>query len=464
VSDPYAVLGVSRDATADEIKRAYREIARKFHPDKNPGNAEAELTFKAAAEAYRVLGDAESRAKHDQARDRAAQPESAAEIFEEIFGTRPRSAEPMRGGDPFRRRSGEPPRAGEPSRGDPWVRPRSADPRPDGRGADGHGADGRGADGRPSNPPWSDPGRAPRASEPPWSRTDDLGARVRGPEPRSDSRSWDEPPPGAPAGRRRERGEDLRYTLELEFEDAVHGGDHTILVARRGRCGACTGTGARPGSTPVVCSTCQGAGVLRVQQGFFSSSKPCPRCVGAGRIIAEPCGECAGSGEVRAPRPLLVRVPPSVDTGTRLKLTGEGDPGIAGGPPGDLFVAIEVKPHALFTREGLDVVTELPIRFSQAALGDTIEVPTLEGLVRMKVPAGSQSGRVFRLKGKGLVSTDGKTVGDQRVRVTIDVPESLTDDEINLLERLDQAQRRRGAETRAGQYDALLERYRAGRR
>ncbi len=449
MSDPYAVLGVARDATADEIKRAYRDLARKFHPDKNPGNAEAELTFKAAAEAYRVLGDAESRAKHDAARERAAQPESAAEIFEEIFGTRPRGAEPLRGGDPLRRRSAEPPRSA-----DPWVRPRSADPRPDERGVDG----------RPSSPHWADPARAPRASEPPWPRADEGAAPARASDPRGDARSGDEPPLGAPAGRRRERGEDLRYTLELDFEDAVHGGDHTILVARRGRCGACSGTGARPGSTPVVCSTCQGGGVLRVQQGFFSSSKPCPRCAGAGRIIAEPCGECSGSGDVRAPRPLLVRVPPSVDTGTRLKLGGEGDPGIGGGPPGDLFVAVEVKPHALFTREGLDVVTEVPIRFSQAALGDTIEVPTLEGLVRMRVPAGSQSGRVFRLKGKGLVSADGKTVGDQRVRVTIDVPETLTDDEINLLERLDQAQRRRGAETRARQYDALLERYRGGRR
>ncbi|MFO0725161.1 MAG: molecular chaperone DnaJ [Myxococcota bacterium] len=342
-SDPYAILGVSKTASAEDIKRSYREIARKYHPDKNPGDAEAQRIFSEAAEAYRVLGDPELRAEHDR---RAARLDNPSELFEEIFGSR----------DGTRR------------------------------------------------PPRSNAPRAPESLAP---------------------------------KRSKERGEDLRYTLDLSFEEAAFGGNHEIVVPRRVRCEPCGGSGAKAGSALQTCPTCGGAGNIRTQQGFFTATKTCARCGGAGRTVVEACPECKGTGETTLKRTLVVSVPPGVEEGTRLKLGGEGELGKAGGTAGDLFVVIHLVPHPFFVREGADITVEIPVRFAQAALGDTIEVPTLEGLVRMRVPPGSQSGRVFRLKAKGLPLPDGRGRGDQRVRILVEVPTYLTDEQRSLLERFD---------------------------
>jgi molecular chaperone DnaJ len=363
-ADLYQVLGVERRATHAEIKRAYRDIARKYHPDKNPGNVEAEQIFKTAAEAYRVLGDSDLRAQYDRygrasntARpspvedDGARGNESASDVFQEIFGTRPRS--------------GDRPRHAEPS-----ARPRR---------------------------------------------------------------------------RSQERGADLKYRLDLEFEDAVFGVERTIQVPRMSRCGTCGGTGAKAGSAPIICQTCSGAGNVREAQGFFSVAKTCPHCAGTGKLIPDSCPDCSGRGEVRGPHPVTVTVPAGVDSGTRLKLAHEGDLGPNGGPRGDLFVVVEVRPHPFFRREDDDVVTEVPVRYAQAALGATIEVPTLDGKVRMRVPPGSQPGRVFRLKGKGVPSSTGRGRGDQRVRIVLEVPTEVGPELKRLLERVDEVEEQEGS-------------------
>ena len=368
--DLYALLGVARGATPDEIKRAYRDMARRYHPDKAPNDENAAHIFAAAADAWRVLGDPELKQRYDAyglAANRAAVEESPADIFEEIFGSK-------RGDRPRPQRASEPPR--------PKDRPREPEPK--------------------KNPS--------------------------------------------------ERGEDLRYRLEVDFGEAVFGTERTISVNRRHRCGSCHGSGAQPGSSPVNCPTCQGSGHQRTQQGFFASTKTCEQCGGAGRVIDDPCRTCRGTGETRQARTLSVRVPGGVDQGTRLKVANEGEPGRNGGGPGDLFVVIEVKKHPFLEREGQDVSAEIPIRFAQAALGATIEVPTLEGVVRMRVPPGSQSGRVFRLKGKGLPGPDGKTRGDQRVRILVDVPDQLGADERRLLEEYDAQDVARGGSPRAKEY------------
>ena len=350
--DLYAVLGVARSATQAEVKKAYREIARKYHPDKNPGDGAAERVFTDAAEAYRVLGDDELRSQYDgrtggarrpddQGTQRRSTAEASADVFSDIFGTRPR-------GDRGRRRE----RKG------------------------------------------SRKGRSPA-----------------------------------------ERGDDLRYTLDLDMEDAAFGCDRRISVPRHTRCDTCGGTGARAGSAPVICKQCSGTGEVRSEQGFFSVNKACPACEGSGRLIADACSACRGQGVRQINQPLTVTVPAGVETGTRLRMTGEGQPGPGGGPAGDLYVVVQVKPHPLFKREEADIVCEVPIRFDEAALGATIEVPTLEGKVRMRVPAGSQSGRVFRLKGKGVPMVNGRGRGDQRVRVIVEIPANVTPEQRELLER-----------------------------
>jgi molecular chaperone DnaJ len=374
--DLYQVLGVERRATQAEIKRAYRDIARKYHPDKNPGNDEAEQIFKTAAEAYRVLGDSDLRAQYDRY-GRAShispapqredeQSESASDVFQEIFGSRPRSHE-----------RGDRHRHGEHS------------------------------------------GHSDHSS------------------PSSHS--------SRPRRRSQERGADLKYRLDLDFEDAVFGVEKTIQVPRVGRCGTCGGTGARAGSAPIICQTCSGAGNVREAQGFFSVAKTCPHCGGTGKLIPESCPDCSGRGEVRAPHAVSVTVPAGVDTGTRLKLAHEGDLGPNGGPRGDLFVVVEVRPHPFFRREDDDVVTEVPVRYAQAALGATIEVPTLDGKVRMRVPPGSQPGRVFRLKGKGVPLATGRGRGDQRVRIVLEVPTEVGPELKRLLERVDEVEEQEGS-------------------
>lgn len=375
------VLGVARDADQAEIKKAYRELARRYHPDKNPGDAEAESRFKDAAEAYRVLGDSELRAQYDAAsapQRPARSQENSGDLFDEIFGTRAQRFKKQR----------------EQTRGPQGTKPMESDPR--------------------------------------------VAARTR-------VRS-------GPA----ERGFDLRYTLDLEFIDAALGSEKRISVPRSERCDSCAGTGARSGSAPLLCTSCGGSGTVQVQQGFFDVSNTCPKCQGAGKIIPQNCATCRGTGTQAGERPLTVKVPAGVDSGTRLKLVGEGDPGPNGGPPGDLFVVVNIRPHPLFKREEDDVVTDVPVSFSQAALGSELEVPTLEGKVRMKIPAGSQTGRVFRLKGKGIQSLSGKGRGDQRVRIVVETPPELTDEQRELFEALRETEEESDGASLVGDYKSLL--------
>lgn len=349
--DLYGVLGVVRGASQDEIKRAYRTLARQYHPDKNPGDTAAEEVFKNAAEAYRVLGDVDLRAQYDRygrvgAATVGAEPEAAGDVFNDIFGTRPRGG----------------------------ARPKAS-----------------------SHPP-------PRAEQ-------------------------------GSAGAADGRGSDLRYTLELSFEEAAFGIERDISIPRNARCPACAGTGARPGSAPQLCPTCSGRGNVQREAGFFSSTEICPTCQGQGRRIAESCVECTGRGQVRIPESERVQVPAGVRSGTRLKIRGAGDRGAGRAPAGDLYVQIEVREHPFFTREDDDVLVEVPVRFVDAALGATIEVPTLDGRVRMRIPPGSQSGRVFRLKGKGIPRSGHRERADQRVRIMVEVPEQLSEAQRELLER-----------------------------
>jgi molecular chaperone DnaJ len=238
---------------------------------------------------------------------------------------------------------------------------------------------------------------------------------------------------GRPRGRGR-RGDDLQYTMELSFEEAAFGVEKEIQVPYGKRCGECGGSGAKAGTEPKVCPTCRGAGQVRFQQGFFSVSKTCSHCNGEGRVVENPCTPCRGTGMVRDAKTLSVKIPAGVETGTRLKLSGEGGQGIKGGANGDLYVAIQVKEHSIFTREVNDVVCELPISFVQAAIGCEVEVPTLDGKVSMKIPEGTQSGRVFRLRGKGVPQLQGYGRGDQLVVVKVETPTNLNKRQRELLE------------------------------
>ncbi len=328
--DYYEVLGVSRRADADAIKKAFRKLALKYHPDRNPGDAEAEARFREASEAYQVLSDPEQRAKYDRFGHAAFEGTAAGGFdfgagFEDIFG------------DIFNEFFGMP-----------------------GRGR----------------------------------------ARAR-------------------------RGEDLSYTLRIRFEEAAFGCERKISVPRAVGCDDCRGTGGRGGAAPTKCSACRGTGQVRFQQGFFSIAKTCGACGGRGEVISDPCPTCRGTGRVRRRHELQVRVPPGVDTGTRLKLRGEGEPGV-GGTPGDLYVSIAVEDHEIFRREGNDVLCDVPISFPQAALGAEIDVPTLDGPVKMKIKEGTQSGSVFRLRGRGIPDLHGYGRGDELVRVVVETPRRLT--------------------------------------
>lgn len=345
--DYYEVLGVARNASEADIKKAYRRMAMKYHPDRNPGDAEAENLFKSAKEAYEVLSDARKRAAYDQfghagvdqagaagAQGYAAGGASFSDIFDDVFG-------------------------------------------------------------------------------------DIFGARSA----RSSA----------------VRGADLRYDLDLSLEEAVQGTTVKVQVPTHLPCPACDGSGAKKGTEPVTCSTCGGQGQVRMQQGFFSIQQTCPRCKGAGKIITEPCPSCRGQGRVRDTKTLSVKVPPGVDSGDRIRLAGEGEAGEAGGPPGDLYVQIRIRPHPIFTREGSDLYCEMPISFVTAALGGEIEVPTLEGRVKFKVPPETQSGKVFRLRGKGVRSVQGHGVGDLLCRVAVETPVHLNDRQKELLRELDES-------------------------
>jgi molecular chaperone DnaJ len=338
--DYYEVLGVSRSAGPDEIKKAYRKIALKSHPDRNPGDKQAEERFKEASEAYQVLCDPERRAQYDRFGHAAFEQggfggfDFSASGFEEVFG------------DIF---------------------------------------------------------------------GDFFGGTRRG---RSRTR----------------RGEDLRYDLEITFEEAIFGAEKTLRVPRLATCRDCKGSGSKDGAPRETCSACHGSGQLRYQQGLFSIAKTCSQCQGLGSVLRDPCRACGGSGAVRSQQTLSVRIPPGVDTGSRLKLRGEGESGFNGGPSGDLYVVLHVREHPLFSRDGNNVICDAPIGFTQAALGAEIDVPTPHGKMKLKIPAGTQSGNVFRIKGKGVPDVRGYGHGDALVRVMVETPKKLSPRQRELLE------------------------------
>jgi molecular chaperone DnaJ len=337
--DYYEVLGVERSASDADIKKAYRRLAMKYHPDRNQGDAESEEQFKEAKEAFEVLSDQQKRAAYDQ------------------FG-----------------------HAGVDA----------------GAGGGGFGA-GAG---------FSD-------------IFDSVFGDIFG--------------GGARGGSRVYRGADLRYDLEMSLEEAVRGSEVKIRIPTLVECESCDGRGSRSGGAPETCTTCNGVGQIRMQQGFFSVQQTCPACRGRGRVVRDPCAGCGGTGQSRGHKTIAVKVPAGVDTGDRIRLSGEGEPGQNGGPPGDLYVNVIVREHPIFTREGTDLYSEAPIDFVTATLGGEIEVPTLEGRVVLKIPAETQSGKMFRLRGKGVRSVRGGGVGDLICRVTIETPVNLTKQQKELL-------------------------------
>ena len=348
--DYYEILGVGRGADVQEIKSAYRKLALQYHPDRNPGNSEAEENFKAAAEAYSVLGDSDKRATYDrfghQGLSGAAGGGSAgfdpnifadfSDIFGDVFGF----------GDLF-----------------------------------------------------------------------GGGARRR---------------------TRAQKGEDLRYDLEISFEDAFRGMNAEVLIPREEVCPRCQGSRSEPGSGPVTCQTCRGRGEVLYQQSFLSIRRTCAQCGGSGKIIRQPCAQCRGQGAVRAERRLKVNVPPGVDNGTHLRLSQEGQAGYNGGPAGDLYVVLKVKEHPIFVRDGSDLHCAVPINITQAALGAEIAVPTPEGSTTLTVPEGAQHGSKFRLRNLGMPKVNGNSRGDLYVHVEVRTPSKLTREQRRLLETLSQ--------------------------
>ena len=343
--DYYEILGVARDASEAEVKKAYRRLAMKHHPDRNPGNPEAESHFKEAKEAYEALSDKDKRAAYDR------------------FG-----------------------HAGV-------------------QGGPGGGGFGGGADA------FSD-------------IFGDVFGDIFG---------------GGRRGGRSQvfRGADLRYDLELTLEQAVAGDSVTLDIPAQVECTRCAGKGAEPGSQPINCKTCGGLGQVRVTQGFFSIQQTCPNCGGAGATIDKPCRECGGRGRLRKNKTLSVKIPPGVDNGDRIRLGREGEAGRNGGPSGDLYVDITVQAHPIFTREGQNLTCEVPVSFATAALGGSVDVPTLDGSVALKIPAETQSGKLFRVRGKGVRSVRESGVGDLFCRVQVETPVNLTAEQKETLRALD---------------------------
>lgn len=349
--DYYAVLGVSRDATAEQLKKAYRTLALKYHPDRNPDDKEAEEKFKDVNNAYQVLSDPQKRARYDQLGHDAYVHGGAGgfgggtvdpmDIFSQFFG----------GGGGF---------------------------------------------------------------------SFDLGDLFSGGGRRSRN---------APS-----RGEDLLYNLDIDFEDAVFGLTKTITVPHTEQCEHCHGKGAEPGSEKRTCPTCHGSGQQTIRQGMFMMSQPCRACRGTGTIIDKPCRECRGQGMVEKRKKIEVRIPAGIDTGARLRVSGEGNAGENGGPAGDLYVGITVKPHSIFKREGADVYCDVPISFTTAALGGAVTVPTVTGPEEISVPAGTQSNTRFRLRGKGMPNIRGGSRGDEYVRILVQVPTNLSSEQKLLLQ------------------------------
>ncbi|MEY2706356.1 MAG: hypothetical protein RI905_105 [Pseudomonadota bacterium] len=351
--DFYDILGVARNATDDEIKKSYRKLAMKYHPDRNPDSKEAEDKFKEAKEAYEMLSDPQKRAAYDQYGHAGVDPnmggfggggqgfggfsDAFGDIFGDIFG-----------------------------------------------GGGGGGRGGRG------------------------------GPQVY-------------------------RGADLRYSMEISLEEAAHGHDTQIRVPSWSNCDSCGGDGAEPGSKVETCTTCHGAGQVRVAQGFFSMQQTCPRCSGSGKHIPKPCKKCHGAGKIKSQKTLEVKIPAGIDDGMRIRSSGNGEPGVNGGPSGDLYVEVHIKDHPVFQREGEDLHCEMPISFIDAALGGEIEVPTLSGKASFDVPEGTQSGRVFRLRSKGIKSLRTALPGDLYIHVQVETPVKLNDTQKDLLRKFDES-------------------------
>ncbi|MFQ6021276.1 MAG: molecular chaperone DnaJ [Acidiferrobacterales bacterium] len=354
--DYYEVLGVPRNASETEIKKAYRKLAMKYHPDRNPGDKAAEEKFKEAQQSYDILTDAQKRAAYDQFGHAGVDPSMGAgpggfystdgaasfsDIFSDVFG-------------------------------------------------DIFGGARRGA------------------------------SQVR-------------------------RGADLRYSLALTLEQVVYGTTVQIRVPALDVCEACGGSGAKPGTSPATCGTCGGQGQVRMQQGFFSIQQTCPSCRGTGKVVTDPCPECRGQGRVKHTKTLSVKVPAGVDEGDQIRLAGEGEAGEHGGPHGDLYVEIRVKLHAIFKRDGDDLYCEMPVSFVTTALGGELEIPTLDGRANLKIPAGTQSEKLFRLRGKGVKNVRSRHLGDLYCRVSVETPVNLTERQKTLLRDLDGLTRQGGA-------------------
>jgi len=342
--DYYEILGVAKNASDDELKKAYRKLAMKYHPDRNPGDKEAEEKFKEAKEAYEILSDEARRGAYDRYGHAGVDPNAAgmgagmgggfADAFGDIFGE-------IFGG----------------------------------------------------------------------------GRRGGGPQVY--------------------RGADLKYALEISLEQAAGGFDTEIRVPSWETCDTCRGTGAKPGTQPKTCRTCGGNGAVRMQQGFFSVQQTCPTCHGTGKEIADPCPSCDGVGRIRRNKTLQVKIPAGIDDGMRIRSSGNGEPGINGGPPGDLYVEIHIKPHKIFQRDGDDLHCELTIPFTTAALGGELHVPTLNGKAEIAIPEGTQSGKTFRLRGKGIRGVRGSYPGDLYCHVVVETPVRLTEEQKDILRRFE---------------------------
>jgi molecular chaperone DnaJ len=359
--DFYKILGVGKTASADELKKAYRRLAMKFHPDRNPGDKEAEEKFKEAKEAHDVLSDAEQRAVYDQ------------------HGHAGVEAARQGGGGPG--------------------------------GGGGFGGGG----GQDFNEIFGDV-------------FGDIfgGGRRRG------------------GGNQAFRGADLRYEMQLDLPQAVFGYQAEVEIPKLIECETCHGSGAAKGHSPVTCDTCGGNGQVRVNQGFFQLQQTCPRCRGSGKIVKNPCDTCLGQGRVRRTKKLSVKIPAGVDTGDRIRLSGEGEAGRNGGPPGDLYVEVAVREHTIFERDGEHLSCEVPISFATAVLGGTVEVPTLDGQVALKIPAETQSGRVFRLRDKGVKPVRASGRGDLFCRVVVETPVNLSAEQRELLRKFEESLKRDG--------------------
>lgn len=343
--DYYEVLSVGRDASEREIKKAYKRLAMKFHPDRNPDDKTAEASFKEVKEAYEILTDSDKKAAYDQ------------------FGHA--GVDPNRGGGGF---------GGNADFGDVF--------------GDVFG--------------------------------DIFGGGRRGGQ------------------RQAARGSDLRYNLELSLEEAVKGLTKELRIPKLTTCDSCDGSGAKKGTSPTTCGTCHGQGQVQMRQGFFAVQQACPTCHGRGKIIKDPCNKCHGEGRVEKSKTLSVKIPAGVDNGDRIRLSGEGEAGEYGAPPGDLYVQVSVREHSIFVRDGNNLYCEVPISFGKAALGGEIEVPTLDGKVNLKIPSETQTGRMFRMRGKGVKSVRSHAVGDLLCKVVMETPVKLNERQKELLREFDE--------------------------